>query len=105
VGVISGRSELVDSLPPAVVERWLSSLPERYRFVAERRFGLNGHEPEVLETIGPELKGVGVSSTLRYDNPERAAAPPGLAVSRERVRQIEARSLRLLKQMLRDEGT
>jgi hypothetical protein len=51
--VISGRSEFVDSLPPAVVERWLGSIPDRYRFVAERRFGLNGHELEVLESIGP----------------------------------------------------
>ena len=51
-----------------------SSLTEREIFVISSRFGLNGNQPETLEIIGEKLN-----------------------VTRERVRQIEAKALRKLR--------
>ena len=56
-------------------------LNDKQRWVIERRFGLNGHEPCTLEDLAVELH-----------------------VTRERVRQIQMESLRVLRQMLRRRG-
>ncbi|MBA4115743.1 MAG: RNA polymerase sigma factor RpoD/SigA [Rubrobacter sp.] len=52
----------------------LDALPERERYVVERRYGLDGNECATLEEIGA-----------------------GLSVTRERVRQIQASALRKLR--------
>jgi len=63
----------VDSLP-AVFEEVLGTLKPQERKIIELRFGLNGHKPHTLRQIG------GI-----------------IGVSKERVRQIEARILEILE--------
>ena len=57
----------------------LDSLPERERYVVERRYGLDGNECATLEEIGA-----------------------GINVTRERVRQIQASALRKLRTFARE---
>ena len=57
-----------------LVEQWICRLGEKQRIVLERRFGLHGHRRATLEQIGREI-----------------------GVTRERVRQIEAKALRKLR--------
>jgi RNA polymerase primary sigma factor len=59
----------------AVLARALDSLEPRMRRVVERRFGLDGRAPQTLEELGTEL-----------------------GVTRERVRQLELRALRVLRE-------
>ena len=63
------------------VQEWMAQLNGKQRWVIERRFGLNGLEACTLEDLALELK-----------------------VTRERVRQIQMESLRLLRQLLRRRG-
>ncbi len=63
------------------VGAWLQQLDAKQREVIERRFGLRGHEPHTLESIG-EL----------------------LGVTRERVRQIQLDALGRLRRMMQAEG-
>jgi RNA polymerase nonessential primary-like sigma factor len=56
---------------------WLSQLPQKYREVLIRRYGLLGHEVETLEEVGLEV-----------------------GLTRERVRQIQTEALRRLKRQL-----
>jgi len=63
------------------VHEWLGQLNDKQRWVIERRFGLNGCEACTLEDLALELQ-----------------------VTRERVRQIQMESLRLLRQLLRRRG-
>ena len=63
------------------VHEWLTQLNDKQRWVIERRFGLNGCETFTLEDLALELQ-----------------------VTRERVRQIQMESLRLLRQLLRRRG-
>ena len=63
------------------VHEWMTQLNDKQRWVIERRFGLNGQESCTLEDLALELK-----------------------VTRERVRQIQMESLRILRQMLRHRG-
>ncbi|MGZ4482212.1 MAG: sigma-70 family RNA polymerase sigma factor [Gaiellales bacterium] len=65
---IAGRERL------ALLRQALSHLPARSRTVLERRFGLNGHDEQSLESIGREL-----------------------GLTRERVRQIELAALDTLR--------
>jgi len=60
------------------VHEWMSQLNDKQRWVIERRFGLNGMEACTLEDLALELQ-----------------------VTRERVRQIQMESLRVLRQLLR----
>lgn len=60
---------------------WLDNLPQQYRDVVIRRFGLLGHEPETLEEVGENL-----------------------GITRERVRQIQLDALKRLKDMIKLEG-
>nr|WP_320050772.1 sigma-70 family RNA polymerase sigma factor [uncultured Desulfuromonas sp.] len=63
------------------VNKWLGSLKENEREILMLRFGLNDCEPETLDTIGK-----------RY------------GVTRERIRQIEAKSIDKLRRMMREEA-
>lgn len=60
---------------------WLDNLPQQYREVVIRRFGLLGRDPETLEEVG--------------DN---------IGITRERVRQVQIDALKKLKEMIKDEG-
>jgi RNA polymerase primary sigma factor len=60
------------------VREVLADLPQRERHIVERRFGLGGEPVASLETIGKEL-----------------------GLTRERVRQVEARALTRLQELLR----
>ncbi len=74
-----------DMLATAEVERfvqeWLGELPEKHRWVIERRFGLNNQEVSTLEDLAEVLK-----------------------VTRERVRQIQLEALQTLRRILRRRG-
>ena len=63
------------------VHEWMTQLNDKQRWVIERRFGLNGMEACTLEDLALELQ-----------------------VTRERVRQIQMESLRVLRQLLRRRG-
>jgi RNA polymerase nonessential primary-like sigma factor len=63
------------------VHEWMTQLNDKQRWVIERRFGLHGQEACTLEDLALELR-----------------------VTRERVRQIQMESLRILRQMLRHRG-
>jgi len=63
------------------VHEWLTQLNDKQRWVIERRFGLNNCESCTLEDLALELQ-----------------------VTRERVRQIQMESLRVLRQLLRRRG-
>jgi RNA polymerase nonessential primary-like sigma factor len=63
------------------VDVWLQQLESKQREVIERRFGLRGHEPHTLESIGEIL-----------------------GVTRERVRQIQIEALTRLRRMMSSEG-
>ncbi len=62
------------------VEKWLKSLKKKEAEILQYRFGLNDCEPETLDTIG-----------RRY------------GVTRERIRQIEAKSLDKLRKIMQEE--
>lgn len=59
------------------VQKILTKLPPRLRLIIEARFGLGGHSPVTLSDLGKQL-----------------------GVTRERVRQLEARAMALLRQAL-----
>ncbi|MDY0189696.1 MAG: sigma-70 family RNA polymerase sigma factor [Desulfuromonas sp.] len=61
------------------VSKWLNELKVNEREILMLRFGLNDHEPETLDTIGK-----------RY------------GVTRERIRQIEVKSLETLRRIMRE---
>ena len=65
----------------AYVHDWMAELSDKQRWVIERRFGLNGHDPQTLE----ELAG-------------------GLEITRERVRQIQLEALQVLRRLLKRKG-
>ncbi|WP_277405934.1 sigma factor-like helix-turn-helix DNA-binding protein [Lacrimispora xylanisolvens] len=56
------------------INKQLQSLKPREQIVVNMRFGLNGHMPHTLEEVGDHI-----------------------GVTRERIRQIEARALRTLR--------
>lgn len=60
---------------------WLKQLPQKYKEVIVRRFGLLGHEPATLEAVGVEV-----------------------GITRERVRQIQTEALKRLRRLLEKEG-
>ena len=66
----------------AHVSGWLSSLAENEQEILALRFGLNDREPQTLDTIGQQF-----------------------GVTRERIRQIEAKSLEKLRKILEEKKT
>ena len=81
----SSQKSPFDEVSGRIVEERMSSLleilPEREQEIVCLRFGLRGRDPHTLEEIGEALR-----------------------LSRERVRQIEARALKRLRQMLLARG-
>jgi RNA polymerase nonessential primary-like sigma factor len=63
------------------VQEWLAELPEKHRWVIERRFGLNNQDVATLEELAEHL-----------------------GVTRERVRQIQLEALHTLRRILRRKG-
>ncbi len=63
------------------VQAWIAELPEKQRWVVERRFGLNGQDICTLEALSEEM-----------------------GVTRERVRQIQLDALSLLRRVLLRSG-
>jgi len=94
---VSGSLSLADTIPDEVglspdetlahaeiqglVQTWLAELPEKQRWVIERRFGLNGEDVCTLEALSEAM-----------------------GVTRERVRQIQIDALRVLRNILRRSG-
>ncbi len=66
----------------AHVSEWLDTLAENEKEILALRFGLNDREPQTLDTIGQKF-----------------------GVTRERIRQIEAKSIEKLRKMLEDRQT
>ncbi|PLX98929.1 MAG: RNA polymerase subunit sigma [Desulfuromonas sp.] len=64
------------------IEQWLSTLAENEREILALRFGLNDREPQTLDTIGQKF-----------------------GVTRERIRQIEAKSIEKLRKILEESQT
>jgi len=63
------------------LDRWLSNLNPKQRAVVERRFGLNGYDAMTLDQTGLEI-----------------------GLTRERVRQLQAEALKLLRQEIEKQG-
>lgn len=64
-----------------LVHEWLTELPEKQRWVIERRFGLNDQAIRTLDDLAREMK-----------------------VTRERVRQIQIEALGILRQVIKRRG-
>lgn len=80
------NSEMPDEMLQAsevehYVQEWLGELPEKHRWVIERRFGLNDSDVSTLEELADQL-----------------------GVTRERVRQIQLEGLQTLRRVLRRKG-
>ncbi len=80
-GQRSPLEEAASKIVEEKMERYLSQLPAREQDILVMRFGLRGKESHTLEEIGKTLN-----------------------LSRERVRQIEGRALRRLRQMMVAQG-
>lgn len=65
----------------ALVRTWVDQLNPRQHHVVVRRYGLEGHEPETLETIADEL-----------------------GLTRERVRQLQLEALTSLRKLIKRSG-
>lgn len=63
------------------IHDWVAELPERHRYVVERRYGLNGREEATLEALAQEI-----------------------GVTRERVRQLQMEALARLRARLARDG-
>ncbi|MFN7064998.1 MAG: RNA polymerase sigma factor RpoD/SigA [Aquificaceae bacterium] len=75
-GTAEVEEKIVEEVLEREIEDLLDRLPEKERRVIELRFGLRGEEPRTLREIGDILE-----------------------ISRERVRQLETRALRKLRNM------
>lgn len=75
-GTVDVEERIIDEALEKEIENLLDKLPEKERRVLELRFGLRGEEPRTLREIGEILQ-----------------------ISRERVRQLETRALRKLRNM------
>jgi len=72
--VIEAAAPLLDDVPASRLGAWIAQLPERQRYVLERRYGLNDHGVQTLAEIAEEL-----------------------GLTRERVRQIQSEALARLR--------
>jgi RNA polymerase nonessential primary-like sigma factor len=69
-----GAAPMIEEVPSSRLGGWIAQLPERQRFVLERRYGLNDHGVQTLAEIADEL-----------------------GLTRERVRQIQSEALSRLR--------
>jgi RNA polymerase nonessential primary-like sigma factor len=74
---VDAEAATPDSAPAGGIGGWIAQLPERERWVLERRFGLNDHGVQTLAEIAEQL-----------------------GLTRERVRQIQAQALKKLRALL-----
>ena len=74
----NANSHLINKEKTDIINKALSLLTKREKFIIEHRFGLCGDKKETLESIGKKLK-----------------------VTRERIRQIESAALTKLKKILK----
>lgn len=65
----------------ANLDQWLSQLNPKQRAVIERRFGLNGFDSMTLDETGTQI-----------------------GLTRERVRQLQANALKILRKQIEDQG-
>ncbi|MTK07669.1 MAG: sigma-70 family RNA polymerase sigma factor [Hungatella sp.] len=72
--ILSPEERVSDIMLREEINKQLQSLKPREQIVVNMRFGLNGHMPHTLEEVGDHI-----------------------GVTRERIRQIEARALRTLR--------
>ena len=72
--ILSPEESVVDTMLKEEIKKQLLSLKPREQMVVNMRFGLNGYMPHTLEEVGNHI-----------------------GVTRERIRQIEARALRTLR--------
>jgi RNA polymerase nonessential primary-like sigma factor len=79
--VIEGAPAQIDEVPSSRIAAWIANLPERQRFVLERRYGLNDHGVQTLAEIAGEL-----------------------GLTRERVRQVQSEALKRLRSIVEQEG-
>ena len=77
----SPEHEATEKIIEERMEQFIGQIPEREQEILSMRFGMRGREAHTLEEIGESLK-----------------------LSRERVRQIEGRALRRLKQIMISKG-
>tara|TARA_R110001583_G_scaffold72129_1_gene202328 strand:+ start:8702 stop:9649 length:948 start_codon:yes stop_codon:yes gene_type:complete len=63
------------------LDDWLTQLPSKHQEVLQRRFGLGGYDMGTLEEVGKEV-----------------------GLTRERVRQIQVEGLKLLREIMEDNG-
>jgi RNA polymerase nonessential primary-like sigma factor len=82
IAVSDAEAASADAVPSAGLGAWITQLPERERWVLERRFGLNDHGVQTLAEVAEQL-----------------------GLTRERVRQIQAAALKKLRDLMeRDEA-
>jgi len=78
----TGPAEILeDSTMRMLLEECLDMLNEKQRSILSRRFGLRGHEEATLEEVGMEV-----------------------GLTRERVRQIQVESLKMLRAIMENKG-
>jgi len=80
--VFEGAPAAVEEVPSSRINAWIANLPERQRFVLERRYGLNDHGVQTLAEIAGEL-----------------------GLTRERVRQVQSEALKRLRSIVEQEDT
>lgn len=78
---INPEQSMVEDNIIKLVDRWLGSLNDLQREVISRRFGLRGYERSTLEEISKVME-----------------------INREKVRQLQDRGIRKLRQVMYDEG-
>lgn len=82
IAVSDAEATGAENSPSAGIGAWIAQLPERERWVLERRFGLNDHGVQTLAEVAEQL-----------------------GLTRERVRQIQAVALKKLRALMeRDEA-
>ena len=72
--VVEGTNAAAEEIPSSRISGWIAHLPQRQRFVLERRYGLNDQGVQTLAEIAEEL-----------------------GLTRERVRQIQSEALARLR--------
>lgn len=78
---INPEQTMIEANIVQLIDRWLGTLQELQREVIARRFGLRGYERSTLEEVSKVME-----------------------INREKVRQLQERGIRKLRQIMYDEG-